>query len=363
MGRWKYGVLDDVVIKGSSNISLSKIKSEEGNFPVYGAKGFVKNVSFYQQEKGYLAIIKDGAGIGRVSKHPAKSSILATMQYLIPKEGFNIDFINYFLNGIDFEKHRNGSTIPHIYFKDYKTERFPILPLPEQERVVAILDEAFAAIATATANAEKNLANAQELFESYLSNLSCNKRPLGNFVDIQTGKLNANAAVEGGKYSFFTCSREVYEIDNYAFDCEAILLAGNNATGDFNVKHFTGRFNAYQRTYVITIKVGAQLLYRFLYFQIIKSLKELKESSVGTGTKFLKLGMIKALMVSTPPLEEQRRILNTLEQLKSNTEHLGTIYQREFEVLTELKQSILHKAITGELTADAKVTDRTLSDA
>lgn len=165
---WEYYQLEDAVKKGSSNISLNKIKGEDGDYPVFAAKGFVQNVSFYQQGEEYLAIIKDGAGIGRVSKHPAKSSVVATMQYLIPKKGFDIDFINYFLEGIDFEQHRNGSTIPHIYFKDYKSEKFPKIPLPEQQRIVSILDQAFAAIDKAKANAEQNLKNAKELFESYL---------------------------------------------------------------------------------------------------------------------------------------------------------------------------------------------------
>ena len=139
---WEYGVLEDAVKKGSSNISLNKVKNDEGEYPLFSAKGFNKNISFFQQEKEYLAIIKDGAGIGRVSKHPANSSVVATMQYLIPKEGFNIDFIKYFLNGVDFEKHRNGSTIPHIYFKDYKNEAFPLIPLSEQERIIIILNKA-----------------------------------------------------------------------------------------------------------------------------------------------------------------------------------------------------------------------------
>ena len=135
---WEYGVLEDAVKKASSNISLNKVKDDEGKYPLYSAKGFVKNISFYQQDQEYLAIIKDGAGIGRVSRHPVKSSVVATMQYLIPKDGVDIGFIEYFLKGIDFEKHRNGSTIPHIYFKDYKSEPFPLLPLPEQKRIVSI---------------------------------------------------------------------------------------------------------------------------------------------------------------------------------------------------------------------------------
>ncbi|MBK9210516.1 MAG: restriction endonuclease subunit S [Anaerolineales bacterium] len=110
----------------------------------------------------------------------------------------------------------------------------PIPPLPEQQRIVSVLDEAFASIAQAKSNAEQNLVNARELFDSVLQSIKAEKEPLGNLVEIKTGRLNANAAVEDGEYPFFTCSREVYAIDKYAFDCEAILLAGNNASGDFN---------------------------------------------------------------------------------------------------------------------------------
>ena len=128
---WEYGILEDAVTKGSSSISLNKVKDDDGEYPLYGAKGFMQNISFFHQDKEYLAIIKDGAGIGRVSQHPKQSSILGTMQYLIPKNGFHLSFIKYFLYSIDFNKHRNGSTIPHIYFKDYKSEKFPLLPLQE----------------------------------------------------------------------------------------------------------------------------------------------------------------------------------------------------------------------------------------
>ena len=175
------------------------------------------------------------------------------------------------------------------------------------------------------------------------------KARLGTVVDISTGKLDANAAVEGGKYPFFTCSRETYAIDKYAFDCEAILLAGNNAVGDFNVKHFKGKFNAYQRTYVITVNESKHVLYRFLYFQILKSLKKFKSQSVGTGTKFLKLGMIKDLEISLPGLAEQERIVSSLDSIREQTEHLAAIYTLKLTALEELKKSLLHQAFSGEL--------------
>jgi len=350
MPTWEYCNLEAAVIKASSNLSLNKIANEEGEYPVFGAKGFVSNISFYHQEEEYLAIIKDGAGIGRVSKHPSKSSILATMQYLVPNEAFDIDFIRYFLMGVDFQEYRTGSTIPHIYFKDYKSLRLPDIPIPEQQRIVAILDQAFADIEKARANAERNLKNARELFDSYLNQVSADKKPLGRYVTIKTGKLNSNAATENGAYPFFTCSRDIFSIDSFSFDCEAILLAGNNASGDFNVKHYCGKFDAYQRTYVITINEVNQLSYTYLYYQMIKSLRHLKSSSVGAGTKFLKIGMIENLEISIPSLAEQQRILGILEPLKENIEQLENSYKTKLKALEELKKSLLQKAFSGELT-------------
>jgi type I restriction enzyme, S subunit len=162
-------------------------------------------------------------------------------------------------------------------------------------------------------------------------------------------QLDANAAVEDGQYPFFTCSREIYAIDDFAFDCEAILFAGNNAVGDFNVKHYKGKFNAYQRTYVITVNEQKRVLYRFLYFQMLKSLKKFKQQSVGAGTKFLKLGMIKDMEIALPNIAEQEQIVSTMDSLREQTERLESIYQRKLAALAELKKSLLDQAFSGEL--------------
>ena len=87
---------------------------------------------------------------------------------------------------------------------------------------------------------------------------------LGSVVDLQTGKLNSNAARPDGAFPFFTCSQATFRINHYAFDTEAILLSGNNAQGIYSVKHYKGKFNAYQRTYVITLKDDNSMPYCFL---------------------------------------------------------------------------------------------------
>lgn len=248
-----------------------------------------------------------------------------------------------------FDRLAAGSTVRNLNIGLVKGVEIPVPPLPEQQRIVGILDKAFDVIAIAKANAGKNLQNARALFESHLHSGRAEKAFLGDLVNIKTGKLDANAAVEGGQYPFFTCSREIFAINNFAFDCEAILLAGNNAVGDFNVKHYKGKFNAYQRTYVITVNEKKRVLYRFLYFQMLKSLKKFKEQSVGAGTKFLKIGMIQGLEIALPSLAEQEQIISKMDSLREETQRLESIYKQKLAALDALKKSLLHQAFTGEL--------------
>jgi type I restriction enzyme, S subunit len=296
-------------------------------------------------------ILSSRAPIGHLVINTVPMATNQGCKGLVPTSQFHSKFLYYYLTSIVdlLNSLGTGATFKELSGTKLKEVPVPVPPLPEQKRIVGILDEAFDGIATATANAEKNLKNARALFESYLHRGDAEKVPLGDLVKITTGKLDANAAVEGGQYPFFTCSREISAIDDYAFDSEAILLAGNNAVGDFNVKHYKGKFNAYQRTYVITVNEKKRVLYRFLYFQMLKSLKKFKAQSVGVGTKFLKLGMIKDVKIELPSLAEQQRIVLTIDSIRKQTEDLESIYQRKLVVLEELKKSLLHEAFSGTL--------------
>ncbi len=223
--------------------------------------------------------------------------------------------------------------------------------LEEQKRIVKILDEKFAQLESLKTNAQTNLQNTKDLFQSQLSKAlsSSSNNKVVDLFDIKTGKLNSNAAVPDGKYPFFTCSREVFAINTYAFDCEAILLAGNNASGDFNVKHYCGKFNAYQRTYVITVKNSNETEIKLLYYVLENYLKQLKNMSVGANTRFLKLGMIQNLEYPALPLPEQKRIVKELDTLSEKVRQLQEIYTKQLANCDELKQSLLQKAFEGDL--------------
>ncbi|MBM6914163.1 restriction endonuclease subunit S [Gemmiger formicilis] len=133
--------LGDVCKKETSNIAQKDLEGRRGNFPIYGASGFIANVDFYQQESPYIAVVKDGAGIGRVMKLPAKSSVIGTMQYIIPNDAVDISYLAYAMEHMNLSKYFTGATIPHIYFKDYQKEELPLPPLDEQRKIAAVMDK------------------------------------------------------------------------------------------------------------------------------------------------------------------------------------------------------------------------------
>jgi restriction endonuclease S subunit len=160
--------------------------------------------------------------------------------------------------------------------------------------------------------------------------------PLGDATDIRTGKLDSNHASEYGNYPFFTCSPKTLRIDCYAFDCEAVLLAGNNANGIFSVKFYKGKFNAYQRTYVITSKNTSKLNNKFLYYQL-KTLNDfLTQNSIGSATKFLTRKILDPLHIPLPPLSEQRAIAHILGTLDDKIE----LNHKMNEILEAMAQAI-----------------------
>lgn len=138
---WEYKKLNEVCEKGTSNIVINKLADNKGKYPLFGASGLVKNIDFFHQDKPYIGIVKDGAGVGRVNIYPAYSSLVGTMQYIFPKEGYSIDFIKYFLVKLDLSHCVSGATIPHIYFKDYGKENIPTPSLATQLAIVSELDK------------------------------------------------------------------------------------------------------------------------------------------------------------------------------------------------------------------------------
>ena len=131
--------LADACSPMSSNIAQKDLVGHKGQYPIYGASGLIGFVNFYKQEQQYIAVVKDGAGIGRVFSLPPYSSVIGTMQYLLPKDSIDVNYLYYAVQFMHLEKYYTGSTIPHIYFKDYKHEPLNIPSRDKQQEISSIL--------------------------------------------------------------------------------------------------------------------------------------------------------------------------------------------------------------------------------
>jgi len=178
--------LGDVCSKDSSNIAQKDLDNNEGIFPIYGANGFIKNVDFYKQDKEYIAVVKDGAGVGRIMKCPAESSIIGTMQYILPKENIDIDFLAFAMENMNLAKYYTGATIPHIYFKDYCKEEFLLPSLEEQKRIAHILNKIVYIIETRKKQLEKLDELVKARFVELFGHQSHNEKnmPYGKIDDV-----------------------------------------------------------------------------------------------------------------------------------------------------------------------------------
>ncbi|MDR0831643.1 MAG: restriction endonuclease subunit S [Bacillales bacterium] len=154
-------------------------------------------------------------------------------------------------------------------------------------------------------------------------------KKLGSLVEIKTGKLDANAAHENGKYPFFTCSVTPLKINTFAFDQEAVLIAGN---GDLNVKYYDGKFNAYQRTYVLSA-ISKELNIRYLYWFCLIYVDELRNKSIGGVIKYIKLGDISEAIIPLPSINNQIKIVEKLECFSN-------VIQNKNKILLKFKELV-----------------------
>ncbi len=147
------------------------------------------------------------------------------------------------------------------------------------------------------------------------------EKVLGNICSIATGKLDANAMIQNGKYRFYTCAKEYYKIDNYAFDTDALLISGNGANVGY-IHHYNGKFNAYQRTYVLD-KFEQNIIYIKYFLDENLHARIFKEKKEG-NTPYIVLGTLAEMLVLLPFLPEQTKIANFLTAIDDKITHTQT---------------------------------------
>lgn len=201
--------LKDLCQKASSNIAQKDLEGHEGQYPIYGASGLIGYVDFYKQENPYVAVVKDGAGIGRVMCLPEKSSVIGTMQYILPNEGVNVHYLAFAMEHMNLAKYFSGATIPHIYFKDYGKEKLLERTEKEQKSIAEILSKMDILISLR----KQQIAKLDELVKARFVEMFGN--PSNNSLGFPYEPLsNCLLSIENGKS--FVCSNDMRQEENPA---------------------------------------------------------------------------------------------------------------------------------------------------
>lgn len=240
--------------------------------------------------------------------------------------------------------HSNGSTVMHLSVKAVPNMELNLPSLDQQKKIANILSSLDEKIELNRRMNETLEQLGQALFRHYFVDnpdaKNWKKRSLGEFFPVKTGKKDANFGTKDGKFPFFTCAQTISRAPSYSFDGSAILVAGN---GDFNIKYYTGKFEAYQRTYVL-IPHNEELL-GFLYFLMKKDLSLITGGSRGSVIKFITKGMIENYRAELPDDNDLAAFAPIFSELLALISHSN----EQIQTLAALRDALLPKLISGEI--------------
>jgi type I restriction enzyme, S subunit len=331
---------------------LPKQNRIKGEFPVYGSNG---QIDFHNKSltKSETIIIGRKGSIGEVHFSRIGCWVIDTAYYVKPLIEINIQYLYLLLKTLNLSKLNKASSIPGLNRDDVYKIEVNLSSLDEQKRIVKIVEKNFISIEKAKNASDEQINIIESLEASYFQNIYNNhsiqwkRMKWDELFNVKTGKLNSSSMVENGEYPFFTCSKEIFRINKYDFDCEALLLSGNNAAGIYDVKYYKGKFNAYQRTYILTLKDKNNNYQLFKYF-LEQKLKLMRQLSKGSNTRFLTTKILSTLDFLVPLKSEQEVIINNL---KIKSERINTLYSYIIEqssYINALPSSILRKAFNGD---------------
>lgn len=377
---WAITTLGEVCdVLDSKRKPITKRDRTFGEYPYYGATGILDYVHDYIFNEKLILIGEDGAkwGAGENSAFTAEGKYWVNnhAHVIRPNRSVVLDsWIVYFLNFSDLLKYVTGLTVPKLNQEKMRSITLPIPSLPEQQRIVSILDEAFSAIDKTKENAEKNMQNSRELFESYLQSVFTN---LGEEWEGKTLKQIAitfgrgkskhrprnDKTLYGGKYPFIQTGdirNSNHYVTEYSQTYNEIGLAQSKLwpkgticiTIAANIAE-TGilSFDACFPDSVIGLVVNPKLADTNFVEYLLQSFKtRLQRKGKGSAQDNINLGTFENELFPIPPLAEQQSIVAKLDALSSETKRLEEIYHQKLADLDELKKSVLQKAFNGELT-------------
>ena len=335
--------LEDVCERDSSNLKQSDVVDMTGDYPIYGASGYIGNADFYHQENPYVAVVKDGAGIGRTTLHPAKSSVIGTMQYLLPKNNVLPEYLYYVVSYMHLEKYFTGATIPHIYFKDYKSEEFNLDSLEKQKEIVDVLKkcESIIEIRKKELQLLDNLIKARfvEMFGDENNSLNWDIVNVEEVADVQVGvvikpsqyytekengvpafrSLNiGEGTIKDTDWVYFT--NEGHEKNSKSILKENdLLIVRSGAPGTACV--VTKEYEGYNAIDIIIAHPDCSKVnpyYLCTYTNMPHGKKQIQEGTGGAAQQHFNVGKYNQLKLMLPPIERQNEFVDFIIQVNKS---------------------------------------------
>jgi len=391
---WEVEVLGSLCdVLDNQRKPITKKNRVAGDYPYYGATGILDYVDGFLFDENLILIGEDGAkwGTGENTAFSADGEYWVNnhAHVIRPRRDRVLDqWIIYYLNGNDLSEFITGMTVPKLNQGKLKGIPIPLPPLAEQKRIVGVLDEVSGAIGVGQANAQKNLANASELFETTLNNIFTKKGEgwVEKRLEEITTKIGSGATPKGGASAYksvgISLIRSLNVYDRHFTEKKLAFIDDGQSeklsnvvveVGDvlFNItgasiarccvapsEYLPARVN--QHVSILRPKKD-QISTEFLCY--LMTSRRYKEQLFGIGDdggstrQAITKKQLQDLKVAVPKdIEAQKSIVLKLDNLGSQTQHLEAIYQQKLDDLSELKQSILHKAFAGELSGVATTT-------
>lgn len=310
-------IFDDVLeIKNGRN--QKNVENPNGKYPIYGSGGIMGYADDYICEADTVIIGRKGSINNPIYVEEPFWNVDTAFGLSAKREILMPRYLYYFCQYFDFERLNKAVTIPSLTKSDLLKIELELPTIENQKKIVDRLIKVEQIIQLKKRKLQKLDTLVKSRFVEMFANKGYSVLKWNDVFDTTTGKLDSNAATEDGEYPFFTCSKEVLRIDKFAFNQEALLLAGNNAAGKYDVKYYNGKFNAYQRTYVLKLK--GDWSYQLFRYQLEDKLIYLQQQSLGGLTKYLTMKILAELDFIMPPIDSQiefEQFVNQVDKSKS----------------------------------------------
>ena len=373
---WQTKTINQISVNlDNKRVPITKADRTRGKYPYYGASGIVDYVADYIFDGDTLLISEDGANLLARSTpiaFPASGKYWVNNHaHILKFEDITTQrFVELYLESIPLDDYITGAAQPKLNQQALNSIPIPYPPLPEQQRIVGILDQAFAGIATAKANAEKNLQNARALFESHLQSVFTQRgdgwirKKLGDVFKTSTGSTPPKNNSEF--YGSFMPLVKPPELCGEAFDsatdglseagaavartipAKSVLVSCIGNLGKIGYNTVPVAFN--QQINAI-LPNESQAIPEFMFFQSLSFFfkSQLETFASGTTIPIVNKSKFNSVNVVLPPLRIQKLVVPQLSSLREETHNLESIYKQKLTALDELKKSLLHQAFSGQL--------------